>query len=93
MSVGIPVVVSDIPTHMEAIGADGPGHRAFADGDEESLLGALQRALANPAEELVGARVLRNEILSTYTWEQCAELVERVYAHVIRIRPSQRRDR
>ena len=39
----LPVVASDIPPNREVIGADGPGSRMFASGDEHGLADALAR--------------------------------------------------
>lgn len=78
-SYGTPVVASDIPPHVELLGAERPGQRLFADGDEDSLLTALQRVLLDPGEERRGAAALRERIVAGHDWAVAAAQTEAVY--------------
>jgi len=78
-SVGVPVVASAIPPHVEVLGRDGPGRRLFAPNDERGLLAALERSLSGGASERLGARALQAEVLRRYDWDRAAESTERVY--------------
>ena len=85
-SYGIPLVVSDIPPHLEVVGDDGPGHRTFRSGDERSLAGALRQVLTDPRSERRDAKTLRDVILSSYAWDTAVDGTEEVYASFGRIR-------
>ncbi len=80
---GTPVVASDIPPHLEILREDGPGHRIFRHGDEDSLVQALAIVLRNGGEEVAGARQLRDAVLTTYSWEDVTTATERVYERVL----------
>ena len=78
-SYAIPVVASDIPPHVEIIGADGPGRRLVRAGDEGALSRALEAALGAPAAERAGAEVLSREVLATYRWDEVADATDDIY--------------
>jgi glycosyltransferase involved in cell wall biosynthesis len=78
-SYGTPVVVSDIPPHLEVVGADAPGHRLFSAGDEDALAEALRRATAETKLERAGAATLREEVLAAYRWDAVTDMTEAVY--------------
>jgi len=82
-SYGTPVIASAIAPHREILGDDAPGRRLVADRSEAALAEALSAALADPATERAGARVLRDEVLATYRWDEAAEATERVYLEVM----------
>jgi glycosyltransferase involved in cell wall biosynthesis len=79
-SYGTPIVLSDIPPHLEVVGDDGPGHRIFRSGDEGALVGALRETLTDTRAQRRGAESLRQDILSSYTWEHAVDGTESVYA-------------
>ncbi len=81
-SYGTPVVASDIPPHLEVVGADAPGHRLFPAGDEAALTEALRRALAETRIEREGAATMRESVLATYRWDAVTDDVEAVYRRV-----------
>ncbi|MEV1288076.1 glycosyltransferase family 4 protein [Micromonospora sp. NPDC049679] len=78
-SYGLPVVASDIPPHLEVVGADGPGRRLFRDGSEDDLVRALGQLTADPEAERVGALALRDRVCDEYTWDGAARELERLY--------------
>lgn len=82
-SFGTPVVASDIPPHLEVIGADAPGHRLFPTGDEAGLAEALRRATAETKVEREGAAAFRDEVLATYRWDAVADMTEAVYRRLV----------
>ncbi|MEJ3745122.1 glycosyltransferase family 4 protein [Actinomycetes bacterium KLBMP 9797] len=78
-SYGLPVVASDIPPHVEVLTSDAPGRRLFRDGDEDELLHALGRALADPAAERAGAQALAERVRDEYSWDVAARELEQLY--------------
>jgi glycosyltransferase involved in cell wall biosynthesis len=81
-SYGTPVVASDIPPHLEVLGADAPGHRLFPAGDEAALTDALRRAMAETRVEREGAAAMRESVLATYRWDAVTDQTEAVYRRV-----------
>jgi glycosyltransferase involved in cell wall biosynthesis len=81
-SYGSPVVASDIPPHVEVIGADGPGHRLFPSGSEEGLAEALRRSLAETRVEREGAAAFRDRVVATYRWDAVTDETEAVYRRI-----------
>jgi glycosyltransferase involved in cell wall biosynthesis len=49
-----PVIVSDIPPHVEVVGRDAPGHRVFPVGEVDALRTSLIAVLADAATERRG---------------------------------------
>jgi glycosyltransferase involved in cell wall biosynthesis len=82
-SYGLPVVASDIQPHVELLGRDGPGRRLFADGDEDALVRALGRMLADPDGERLGAHVHGSRLRAHYTWDAAARDVEQIYLSLV----------
>ncbi len=83
-SFGAPVVVSDIPPHLEVVGEDAPGHRVFTSGSEDGAVAALERALVDPAVEREAAAAFRADVLERYRWDRAVERTEEVYASILR---------
>jgi glycosyltransferase involved in cell wall biosynthesis len=83
-SFGAPVVVSDIPPHLEVVGAEAPGHRVFASGSEDEAVAALERSLADPTGEQEAAAAFRADVLERYRWDRVVEQTEDVYASILR---------
>ncbi|MBV9665541.1 MAG: glycosyltransferase, partial [Actinobacteria bacterium] len=77
-----PVVASAIPPHVEVLSADGPGRRLFRPGDEDDLVAAIQRSLADPQAEQAGATLLADEIVKKYRWDRAVDATEAVYERV-----------
>lgn len=68
-----PLVLSDIPVHVQLLRSDRPGGRLFRSGDAESLRQALQRALADPVAEAQGARLVGAELRDRFSWERTVD--------------------
>ena len=87
-SYGCSIVASDIPPHLEVIGASGPGARLFPAGDVHQLTKAITEALqAPPDEERAGAEALSERVRSTYSWDTAAVETDALYRRVLG-RPS-----
>ena len=83
MGSGLPVVVSDIEPHLEVVGTEHAGARVFAEGDVESLRGALRRLLADAAPSDAAA-AQREQTLATYDWAACVDALEEIYFSAVR---------
>jgi glycosyltransferase involved in cell wall biosynthesis len=78
---GTPIIASDIPPHVEVLGESAPGRRLFEAENPQALLAALQEMLSSPVEaERSGAALLREEVLSTYSWPAIATQTDEAYA-------------
>ncbi|MFZ1578579.1 MAG: glycosyltransferase family 4 protein [Nostocoides sp.] len=75
----LPVVVSDIPPHLEVVGADGPGHRVFPVGDAGPLAAAIKQELADPQVSQEGAAQWSADVAEHYDWDQATEALLTVY--------------
>jgi glycosyltransferase involved in cell wall biosynthesis len=83
-SYGCSIVASDIPPHVEVVGASGPGARLFATGDIPALTKAMTEALqAPPDEERAGAAALSARVRATYSWDRATSETEALYAELI----------
>jgi glycosyltransferase involved in cell wall biosynthesis len=85
-SYGVPLVVSDIPPHLEIVGTDAPGHRIFASGDAAALTRILADALHRRDDERLGAAALMASVRSTYRWDVAGAKIEQVYLGLLRKR-------
>jgi len=81
---GLPVIVSDIPPHVEVVQANGPGHRLVRSGDLGALRDALARSLGDADAERAGAAELRASIRSRYDWDAATDATADVYERVLR---------
>ncbi|MFN0088692.1 MAG: glycosyltransferase family 4 protein [Acidimicrobiales bacterium] len=79
ISYGLPVVVSDIPPHLEVVGASAPGRRVFPAGDLELLAKQLTALVTDLEEETAAAKELTDRVLEEYSWEAITTRTERVY--------------
>ena len=77
-----PIVASAIPPNVEVLHADGPGRRLFRPGDEDDLVAAIGRSLADPDAERAGAVELAEEVVKTYRWDTAVDATEAVYERV-----------
>lgn len=83
-SYGCSIVVSDIPPHVEVVGASGPGARLFPTGDIPALTKAMTETLqAPPDEERAGAEALSARVRATYSWDRATAETEALYAALI----------
>lgn len=83
-----PVVASDIPPHVEVIGESGPGRLLFEHGSEDSLVAALERALADPEAGARGAGALHDDVVARYSWDRATDALEETYLRAIAARRS-----
>ena len=75
---GVPVVVSDLPCHLEVLGTGGPGARIVPVGDVSALTAAISVCLAD-ANGRVDAANRAEHIVATYTWDKVTDQVEAAY--------------
>ncbi len=87
-SYAAPIVVSDIPPHLEVVGAEGPGHRVFSSGSAEGLTAALCRSLAGGELEREGAERQAVQVLANYRWDAVTEATEALYRRLVRGRSA-----
>jgi glycosyltransferase involved in cell wall biosynthesis len=81
-------VASDIPPHLEVIGAPGPGARVVPAGDVHQLTKAITEALqAPPDEERAGAEALSERVRTTYSWDTAAAETDALYHQLQGRRP------
>jgi glycosyltransferase involved in cell wall biosynthesis len=88
---GTPVVVSDIPPHVEVVGHDAPGHHIFPTDDVDALRRSLIAAVADPAAERAGVSALRRRVLNEYSWDAAAKATERLYYRLVHGGPARLR--
>ena len=74
-----PVIVSDIPPHLEVVGEDGPGRRVVPQGDEDALARAIAEVLEHSDAERSAAEALSRQVAARYSWDAAADATERVY--------------
>lgn len=84
ISYGLPVVVSDIPPHLEVVGCSEPGQRVFAAGDLEEMAKQLQILVDGLSDEREAARQLRARVLVDYSWDRITDRTEELYASLVR---------
>ena len=82
-SYGRPVVASAIGPHTEIVGADGPGRRLVAAGDEDSLVSALEETVADGADVEAGAAELRDRVVDEYSWDRAVDATEALYRRLV----------
>jgi glycosyltransferase involved in cell wall biosynthesis len=80
----LPLVASDILPNCEVIGADGPGGRLFASGDEAGLAAALTVTLGDLDAARAGAQRLGDRVVREYDWDAATDATEEVYLQVLR---------
>ena len=83
---GRPVVVSDIPPHVEVVGAPGPGRMLFECRREESLVEALQWSLKDPDQVMAGAAELHKDVVRRYSWDRATDELEETYLRAMAAR-------
>lgn len=83
-SYATPIVASSILPHLEVLGGERPGRRVFPPGEEDELLAAIQRSLADQPGSRSGAADLRTEVLQRYSWDEAVDKLEAVYYRMAR---------
>lgn len=79
----LPLIVSDIPPHLEVVGRDGPGGRVVARGDEAALAAALAAVIDHAEEERRGSRSLGDRVVKEYDWDAAATATEALYFRLL----------
>lgn len=80
----LPLVVSDIPPHLEIVGTSRRGAQIFRTDDRSALTRAITDALADLGAQSHGASQIARDVLPRFDWERCTDLVEQVYRDVVR---------
>ena len=78
----LPVVVSDIPPHLEVVEGSRAGARVFPTGDQAALTSAISTALADLPGETAAAERLADDVMQRYSWDRCTDELEQVYLAV-----------
>jgi len=74
-----PVLVSDLPAHLEVIGGGSARHRIVPVDDEEALAEELRRMLTDSAPLDHLSRAVRASVIERYSWDRAVEELETVY--------------
>jgi glycosyltransferase involved in cell wall biosynthesis len=86
---GRPLLVSDIPPHVEVLDHDEPGRRFFRHGEVDDLRDKLVELIAHLPAESVGARQTQQWIGREYNWDRATDQLLEVYRQVLRgVRPA-----
>lgn len=87
ISYGLPVVVSDIPPHLEVVGRSEAGQRVFRAGDLEDMAKQLQMLVDDLDDEREAASELRQRVLMEYSWDAITDRTELFYQSLLRRQP------
>ena len=79
----LPVIVSDIPPHVEVVGADGVGHRVFPANDVDGLTRAFERTLDDLPLSSERRGELEQRVAEEYSWDRITSLTEDVYLQAV----------
>jgi glycosyltransferase involved in cell wall biosynthesis len=79
---GLPLVLSDIPAHLEVLPQSRPGGRLYPHGDISALARSLSDALATATEERDAARTAGEQMMLRYQWDAVTDQTEELYARV-----------
>jgi glycosyltransferase involved in cell wall biosynthesis len=82
-SYGTPLVVSDIPPHVQVVDGDAPGHHVFSAGNENSLREALVKTIKNQPLEREEAKAFSKHVVKTYRWDDVVEATEQLYRRLL----------
>lgn len=83
ISYGLPVLVSDIPPHLEVVGSSEAGQRVFRAGDLEDLTKQLQGLVDDLAGEREAAQILHDRVIEEYSWERVTDKTEALYLQLL----------
>lgn len=83
MSCGLPIVLSDIPAHLEILPDARPGGRLFPAGDIDALATALADALGAAKDDRKAALEAGEQVRGRYSWDAVTDQTEELYARVI----------
>jgi len=83
ISYGLPVVVSDIPPHLEVVGTSEPGQRTFPAGDLDEMAKQLQLMVDDLPGERTAAQLLHDRVIDEYSWERVTDKTEQLYESLL----------
>lgn len=89
ISYGLPVVVSDIPPHLEVVGSSEAGQRVFKAGDLDDMAKQLQLMVEDLPGEREAAQLLHDRVVDEYSWERVTDKTEAYYESLLS-RPRRR---
>lgn len=82
MSHGLPIVLSDIPAHLEILPASRPGGRLFRAGEAAALVTQLAEGLAAAKDDRRAAEAAGERIRHDFNWDTVTDRTEQLYASV-----------
>ena len=74
-----PILVSDIPPHLEVLGEGTPRHRRVPVDSHEHLVRGLTDMLARPPVHDAATRDWRQAVLARYSWDAATDQLESLY--------------
>ena len=83
VSYDLPLVVSDIPPHLEVVDQNGAGHRVFRTGDLEDMAKAVTALVTDPIGERQAGQAMRERVLEEYSWESITDRTEALYRDLL----------
>jgi glycosyltransferase involved in cell wall biosynthesis len=78
-----PVLVSDIPPHLEVVGDGSSRHQVVPVDSVDALAGAVSLMLQHPRPRDAAARTLRASILDRHSWDTSVDALERLYLRTV----------
>jgi len=79
LSMGVPIVASDIAPHREVLERDQPGGRLVPVNDVRGLGQKLSAVIDDLEHEAKGAESLRARVLKEYDWDLATDLLQNLY--------------
>jgi glycosyltransferase involved in cell wall biosynthesis len=81
-SYGLPLVLSDIPAHLEVLPISRAGGRLYHHADIAALASTLAEAIAAAPQERDAAQAAGRQIMDRYEWDAITDRTEELYARV-----------
>lgn len=79
---GLPLVLSDIPAHLEVLPQNRLGGRLYPHGDISALGRSLSDALAAATDERDAAQTAGQQMMKRYQWDAVTDQTEELYTRV-----------
>jgi glycosyltransferase involved in cell wall biosynthesis len=79
----VPTLVTDLPAHLEVVGAGSQRHRVVPVDDEEALGDELRRMLTEPPSADHVSRSVRASVIQRYSWDRAVDELEAVYRDLL----------
>lgn len=80
---GLPLILSDIPAHLEVLPDTRPGGILYPAGDVTALAEALAAGLATAKKDRAPATVAGAKVMKNYSWDAVADATESLYRDMI----------